>query len=105
MNSFWQSVKSTIKDGVHTVSEKTEELTKIGRIKIEIIAVKRDIEKSFTEIGGRVYDILKEKKKITVAKDKEINNLVEQVEKYEEKLHKLKSDMDRIQEMKKENKT
>ena len=103
MSSFWQSLKSALKDGVQTVSDKTEELAKIGRIKIEIIAVKRDIEKSFTEIGGRVYDILKEKKKITIPKDKDIRNLVEQIEKYEEKLHTLEADIDRIQGMKKEN--
>lgn len=105
MSTFWESLKKNLQQGVQTVSEKTEEITKIGRLKIEVIAVKRDIEKSFVELGGRVYDILQNKKKASIAKDEEIKNLITQVEKFEKKLHELEERIKNIQDMKREEKT
>ena len=89
MSTFWESLKKNLQQGVQTVSEKTDELTKIGRLKIEVIAVKRDIEKLFVELGGRVYDILQNQKKASIPKDDEIKKLVQRVEKFEKKLHEL----------------
>lgn len=105
MSTFWESLKKNLQQGVQTVSEKTEELTKIGRLKIEVIAVKRDIEKSFVELGGRVYDILQIKKKPSISKDEEIKKLVTRVEKFEKKLHELEVRIQNIQGMRREEKT
>ena len=100
MSTFWETVRKNISAGIHTVSEKTDELTKIGRLKIEIVAVKRDIEKSFMELGGRVYDLLKSDKKISMAKDSEIQNLTKKISGFEDRLDQLESEVVQIQEMK-----
>jgi prefoldin subunit 5 len=102
MSTFWESLKKNLQQGVQTVSEKTDELTKIGRLKIEVIAVKRDIEKLFVELGGRVYDILQNQKKASFSKDDEIKKLVERVEKFEKKLHELEERIQNIQDLKRE---
>ena len=102
MSTFWKSLKKNLQQGIQTVSEKTDELTKIGRLKIEVIAVKRDIEKLFVELGGRVYDILQNQKKASISKDDEIKKLVERVEKFEKKLHELEERIQNIQDLRRE---
>jgi hypothetical protein len=99
MNTFWESLKKSIQEGVHSVSEKTDELTKIGRLKIEIIAVKRDIEKSFMELGGRVYESLKSETKISLTRNTEIQNLAKKISGFEEKLEQLETEIRQIQEL------
>jgi prefoldin subunit 5 len=102
MSTFWESLIKNLQQGIQTVSEKTDELTKIGRLKIEVIAVKRDIEKLFVELGGRVYDILQNQKKVTISKDDEIKKLVGRVEKSEQRLHELEERIQNIQDLKRE---
>ena len=79
----------------NNISEKAEEVTKIGRIKIEIIAAKRDIEKLFVELGGRFYDNF-DSKKIDLYKDKEISDLIGKVKEKEMELEGLKEKIDKI---------
>jgi hypothetical protein len=100
MSNFWESLKKNVQEGIHTVSEKTDELTRIGRLKIEIIAVKRDIEKSFIELGGRVYELLKSEKKISLTKDQQINTVADKISGYEDRLHQLEEDVEKIQQLK-----
>jgi len=100
MGNFWQDVKKSLQEGLQSVSSKTEELTKIGRLKLEIIAVKRDIEKSFVELGGRVYDIINQEQKVAIKKDTNIIKLVEKVRGFEQKLADIEKEIERIQELK-----
>ena len=90
---------------MQTVSEKTEELSKIGRLKIQIIAVKRDIEKNFTDLGGRVYEMLNSRSKTGVDKDPEIIGIVAAIKELEKKLEKLEENVEAIQSLKREKKS
>ncbi len=101
MNTFWDSVKKNFQQGIQAVQEKTDELTKIGRLKIEVIAVKRDIEKAFVELGGRVYDMLQNKVKESISKNEDVKILVVKIEKFEAKLQELEERIQAIQDMKK----
>ena len=60
MANLWDDIARTIRDGVGTVVEKTEELTKIGKIKVDIINIKRNVDKNFSELGGKVYHLIVE---------------------------------------------
>jgi len=98
MTSLWDDIAKTIREGVGTVVEKTEELTKIGRIKVDIISIKRNVEKNFAELGGKVYNMIVEEKKAQVAGNKDVKEIVgrikgleEQLEKKKQELHKIKS--------------
>jgi hypothetical protein len=96
MTEFWDNLKKGLSDGIKTVSAKTEELTKIGRLKIEVIAVKRDIEKSFIEFGGKIYHQLNKKSSVDIREDDDLNNLVNQIKTFEKKMKKLEKDIERI---------
>lgn len=105
MSEFWQSVKKNLQTGMQTVSEKTEELSKIGRLKIQIIAVKRDIEKNFTDLGGRVYEMLNSRNKTGIEKDPEIAAIVAVTKELEKKLQQLEDNVESIQSLKRDKKS
>ena len=90
MNNFFDSLTKVIKEGYNNISEKAEEVTKIGRIKLEMVAIKRDIEKIFVELGGRFYQNYNSSSKSKMFKDADVKELVEKVKSKEEKLTNLK---------------
>jgi len=102
MDTFWQKLKLGISEGYQTLSDKTEELTRIGRLKLEIIAVKRDIEKGFIELGGRVYQSFQEKNKDHILTDQTILNLINDIERKESALTDLEEKVDMIRNQKDE---
>jgi len=76
MEKLWEKVKKSFKEGVTTAAEKTEEYTKIGKAKLDILTVKRKISKNFTELGGIVFDAVKEKKAEEALKSDEVTALI-----------------------------
>lgn len=95
MSKIIDSLSKLVVEGYQNISEKADEVTKIGRTKIEIIAAKRDIEKLFVELGGRFYNNFNSKK-IDLYQDKEILELISQIKEKENELEKLKEKIDRI---------
>lgn len=94
MNNFFDSLSKAIKKGYNEISEKAEEVTKIGRIKLEIVATKRDIEKIFVELGGKYYEKYESSSKSKMFKDADVKELVEKVKGKEEKLRQLKEKLE-----------
>jgi len=97
MTDFWDSLKKNLSDGIKKVSAKTEELTQIGRLKIEVIAVKRDIEKSFIELGGRIYHQFDQDDSYDLKKDENIQNLIKNIKDLEKKMKKLEKEIAKVQ--------
>jgi hypothetical protein len=111
--SLWENLKKGLEQGIKTITEKTEELTELGRLKLEILSIKREIEKYFVELGGRIYQLMKEDKTEDIKQNVEINGLVEKIkveenklDEYSKKLEKLKKEMnDSTETMQADNKT
>jgi hypothetical protein len=98
MDTIWDKIKKNLVQGYETISDKTGEMTQIGRLKLEILAVKRDIEKAFIELGGRIYHSFDKKTKDKILTDKDVLNLVEYIRQKESSLNKLKSKVDQIRQ-------
>ena len=98
METMWKKVRTNILKGYQSVSEKTGELTKIGRLKLEIIAIKRDIEKAFIELGGRVYQSFLDNSANEIPKDKSVKDLVDLIEDKEKNLKKLEKKVEQIRD-------
>ncbi len=84
--TLWENLKKGLEQGIKTITEKTEELTEMGRLKLEIMSLKREIEKDFVELGGRIYQMIKENKGGNLTQNSEIQTLVEKVKTEEKKL-------------------
>ena len=59
MEKLWQRIRKSVAEGVSVAAEKTEEFTKLGKLKFEILNTKRKISKTFTELGSMTYDAFK----------------------------------------------
>ena len=86
METLWNKIKKSVVEGVTVAAEKTEELTKLGKVKIEILNTKRKITVKFSELGSIVYDaVRKGTEKDEIASEK-VKKLVAAVQKLEEEL-------------------
>jgi len=98
METNWNKIKKLMSDGYVNLSEKTGEMTQIGRLKIEMIALKRDIEKAFIELGGRVYHGLEEKHEDDILADLRIKKLVKDIKSLELNLKTLEKKVEQVRE-------
>lgn len=96
MANLWDDIARTIREGVDTVVEKTEELTRIGRIKVDILNIKRNVEKNFSELGGRVYQLISKEKNAAISTDKEAKEIIECIKILEKELDDKKSELAKI---------
>lgn len=100
MGTLWEDIRDGIRDGIELVVDKTEEYTKIGKIKVEMMGIKRNIEKKFSELGGKTYEILKEGGRKSVGADEEIKQLVAELSELETSLDEKKNEIIKVREEK-----
>lgn len=93
---FLGDVVKTVKDGFDKVVQKTDQLTHMGRLKVDILAIKRDIDKLLAALGRRVYTLKVEGKQAEIAEDAEVTELVQKVEKLEERLALKKDELEHL---------
>ena len=98
MGTTWNKIKKSMSESYQNLSDKTGEMTQIGRLKIEIIARKRDIEKAFIELGGRVYHNVEEKKEDDILSDQRIKKLVKDIRALELKLKSLEIKIEQVRD-------
>ena len=100
MNTLWDYLSKGLREGLAVLAEKTDEYTKIGRIKLEIISIKRDIEKLFTELGGKVYHLMVEQNDTNIASNEEIRGLIEKVKDLERRLQEKRQEIEKVKKAK-----
>ena len=96
MANLWDDIAKTLREGVDTVVEKTEELTKIGKIKIDVLNIKRNVQKNFAELGGRVYHLIIKEKNTSISADKEASEIIECIKILEKELDDKKSELEKV---------
>ncbi len=94
MTTLWDSVKKSLKDGAKIAkegatiaAEKAEEFSKKSKVMFDISNIKRKIEKSFTEIGGKAYHLIVEENVKDISENEEVQTLLENVKKLEDELN------------------
>ncbi len=99
----WKTIKTRITKNVQRAGNKTVEMTKVGRIKIDVLALKKEIEEKFVELGGRVYHLNIEGDKININSDKKIQQLIEQIKELEVELKNYEIALEEIKNKKENN--
>lgn len=104
MDDLWSKVKKNLVEWYETAYDKTDELARIGKRKVEITGLNRSIEKHFSEMGGRVYDLIVEQghRGNKTADDIVIQRLVAEVRKHEIRLKKKEEEIESIKDEKKQ---
>ena len=86
MEKLWERIRKSVVEGATYAAEKTEELTKLGRAKIDILNLKHKISKSFTELGGVAYESLKTGNAAALKDSAEIAAIIETIKGLEKDL-------------------
>jgi len=93
---FWDDLSSFFKKSVSVVAQKTDEYTKIGKIKVDIIGIKREIDKKHTSLGSKVYQLIAEENNTRVATNDEVKETIDIVKGLNEKLVQKKEELETV---------
>ena len=97
MENLWTQIKKSVIEGASYAAEKTEELTKLGKAKIDILNTKRKISAKFSELGGITYEAIKEKTVDKEIKSDRVKSLIEALEKLESELEAKEKQYEELQ--------
>jgi peptidoglycan hydrolase CwlO-like protein len=100
MGSLWDDIRKTVKEGFETVADRTDEYAKIGRLKVDIAGINHNINKLFSELGGRVYHLHSKGTPEKVTKDADVTRLVDRIKAQETKLRKKEAEIEKIKKEK-----
>ncbi len=84
---LWEDVKKGLKDTVTYVTEKTEELTSIGKLKMDIAGLGRKTDKKFNELGKLVYTKMEKEEGIVLDSDDDVKKIITEIETFEKEIN------------------
>ncbi len=101
MAPLWDEVKNAIVDGYVYASDKAEEVTQIGRAKVEILKLNRQIARLMGDMGGRVFEMFESDEQAAIPGDESLSGSVETIRgfrqgisKWEEEIKQAKVERD-----------
>lgn len=59
---------------------------------IDLIALRREIERLFSELGGRTFELLSQDPEAMIGRDPEVLEWMQQLQAYDERLHARKNE-------------
>ena len=106
-NKLWDDVRKSMqefgtlaaekgREFSKAAADKAEELTRVGKIRLDLVQVNREIERLFSELGGKVYHLHSEDELKSLQKDEEIQTLFEKISALEEKKHTLDEQLETV---------
>ena len=104
MNTQWEDLKKGVREGISTAAEKVELMARIGKVKLEISTIKRNISKTEKQLGRYVYDLVTAGK-AKIEGDENVRELVEKISILEVDLKEKQAQLEEIKrekEMKKD---
>ncbi len=99
MSKFWDDVKSAIVDGYIYAADKAEEMTQIGRAKVDILSTNRRIASAMSDLGGRVFELHDDDKASEILDDASVLSTIERIKDERLELDRLKAEIAEIREM------
>lgn len=103
--TLWEDIKHRTKEWAEVAIDKSQELSQIGKVKLDIINIQRKIERKFVALGGLTYQLLGKEKTSKIASNKNIKDHIEKISSLENDLNNKKNELDNIgqESSKKEN--
>ncbi len=96
--TLWERIKQSLRDGAATAAEKAEYLGKLGRARLDIARTRHAIHDAFTELGGQIYDELKDHEAAIQAQTEAVQDQIETIGKLEEQLQNQEAQFKVLQE-------
>lgn len=97
--TLFDKIKKGLVGGFYAASDITSEYTKIGRIKIDILGIKKEIEEKMLELGGRAYEILSNSADFNLDDTPDIKNVFNEIKNLENELKMCEQELKRIKNL------
>jgi hypothetical protein len=88
--TLWDDVRVWLTDATRTAIKEAEDLTRHGRLKMDILRISRDIEKALADLGGRAYKHLSKQPDSPFTPDEDGKRLLHRIAKLETELASLR---------------
>jgi hypothetical protein len=86
IETLWDDVRVWLTDATRSAIKEAEDLTRHGRLKMDIIRISRNIEKDLADLGGRAYKHLSKQPDSPFAPDEDAKRLLLRIAKREAEL-------------------
>jgi gas vesicle protein len=96
MSRSWEDVRKSINEFFTVAADKTDEFIKVGKRKISIVEIKRNITSHYAELGGRVYHLIRQGESAGIGSDSEVESLVSRIQKLEDELKAKEIEIEQI---------
>jgi|Deesub1362B_J571_1020462.scaffolds.fasta_scaffold01435_3 predicted RNase H-like nuclease (RuvC/YqgF family) len=99
---LWEDIKKGAQETLSYLSEKTEELTTIGRLKVEIANVRKKMEGQFRELGKYVYEAVERDEASKLGEDEKVRQFVSEISTLEKQLREKEEELKSVGRKKEE---
>ena len=96
METLWDKIKGKVREGASAAVEKAEEIARISKAMLDIAGVKRNINRVFAQMGGRVYHLITTDQPGGISEDGEVVNLVERLKTLEQELKEKEEHLEQL---------
>ena len=79
VQTLWEDVRAWLSDATRTAIREAEDLSRRGRLKMDIMSLSRRIEKELAQLGGVVYDRVAKRPDEPFALDPEVKKLIQTI--------------------------
>ena len=86
VGNIWWKIKDRVLKGAAVVAERAEELSRIGKVRLDIAKIKRDRGTVLEELGERIYALDREGALGELGGRDDIRKLIDRVKALEEEL-------------------
>lgn len=93
----WEKVKESVQKGAEVAAEKVSQYSRIGKLKMDQLILKRRIEKNYTAAGLRVYEFVKDNKTGKIPASL-VDEFIQEIDKSQEEIDNLDNEIAKIKE-------
>ena len=94
MAPLWDDVKNAIVEGYVYASDKAEEVTQIGRAKVEILKLNRQMARLMGDMGGRVFEMFESDEQAAIPDDESLVGSVEKIRGFQKDISKWEKEIE-----------
>lgn len=86
MSDLWENIKKNLYETSEVIADKVDEYSRIGRIRIDLMNIKRRLVRRFTELGAMTFEQLEDDQKHDLRDDPDVRNLINEIKEIQKEL-------------------
>jgi len=96
MAKLLDDIAEKVKKGFNVAAERTKEYTKIGELKVDILAYNRNMDKAYKTLGEEAYAFLKKPKGSSLADKAQVKKLVKEIDDLKKSIRSKEAEIEKV---------